>query len=188
MIQWRIIRNVILYNEHVRINLFSNTNDDKNSASTLLSEILFFGVCLHWFSKQRHHSHPFAQQQLLRSRYPSSNLIGRPVFSLCETEKIRRSVRKKNIRIFGARMFAVYVEASIGSCCFIPACHRVRNSFCFFALSVERPLIPRARPAGPRHKLSILMNLIPEFIAALLFNTGLLCILFSEQLNSSKYF
>ncbi len=26
---------------------------------------------------------------------------------------------KKNIRIFGARMFAVYVEASIGICCFI---------------------------------------------------------------------
>ncbi len=28
---------------------------------------------------------------------------------------------KKNIRILGARMFAVYVEASIGICCFIPA-------------------------------------------------------------------
>ncbi len=37
MIQWRIIRNVILYKEHVRINLFSNTNDYKNSASTLFS-------------------------------------------------------------------------------------------------------------------------------------------------------
>ncbi len=140
MIQWIIIRNVILYEEHVRINLFSNTNDNKNSASTLLSRILFFVVCLHWFSKQRHHSHPFVQQQLLRSRDPSSNLIGRPVLSLCETEKIRRTGRKKNIHIFGARMFAVYVEASIGSCCFIPAHHRVRNSFCFFALSVERPL------------------------------------------------
>ncbi len=69
-----------------------------------------------------------------------SNLIGRPVFSLCETEKIRRTGRKKNIRIFGVRMFAVYVEASIGSCCFIPVRHRVRNSFSFFALSEERPL------------------------------------------------
>ncbi len=91
MIQWRIIRNVILYEEHVRINLFSNTNDNKNSASTLLSGILFFVVCLHWFSKQHHHPHPFVQQQLHRSRYPSSNLIGRSVFSLCETEKIRRT-------------------------------------------------------------------------------------------------
>ncbi len=81
--------------KNMRINLFSNTNDNKNSASTLLSGKLFFCVCLHWFSKQRHHSHPFVQQQLLRSRYPSSNLIGQPVFSLCKTEKICRTGRKK---------------------------------------------------------------------------------------------
>ncbi len=42
------------------------------------------------------------------------------MFSLCETEKIYQTGRKKNIRIFGARMFVVYVEA-IGSCYFIPA-------------------------------------------------------------------
>ncbi len=96
-IQWIIIRNVILYEEHVRINLFSNTNYNKNLASTLLSRILYFVVCLHWFSKQRHHSHPFVQQQLLQSCYPSSNLIGRPVFSLCETEKIRRTGQKKHL-------------------------------------------------------------------------------------------
>ncbi len=35
------------------------------------------------------------QQQLLRSRYPSSNLIGQPVFLLCKTEKICRTGRKK---------------------------------------------------------------------------------------------
>ncbi len=35
------------------------------------------------------------QQQLLRSRDPSSNLIGRPVFSLCEIEKICQTGRKK---------------------------------------------------------------------------------------------
>ncbi len=46
MIQWSIIRNVILYEKHVRRNLFSNTNDNKNSASTLLSGILYFVVCL----------------------------------------------------------------------------------------------------------------------------------------------
>ncbi len=47
--------------------------------------------------------------------------------------KLKRFVgRKKNICIFGARMFAVYVEASIGSCCFIPVRHRVRNSFMLF--------------------------------------------------------
>ncbi len=142
MIQWRIIRNVILYEEHVRINLFSNTNDNKNSASTLLSGKLFFVVCLHWFSKQRHHSHPFVQQQLLRSRDPSSNLIGRSVFSLCETEKIRRTGWKKTFA-FSVRECSRPVEASIGICCFIPARHRVRNSFSFFALSVERPLLPR---------------------------------------------
>ncbi len=121
-----ITRNVILYKEHVRINLFSNTNDNKNSVFTLLSEMLFFGVCLYWFSKQRHHSHLFAQQQLLRSRDPSSNPIGRLVFSLCKTEEIHRTGRKKYICIFGARMFAVYLEASIGSCCFIPVCHRAQ--------------------------------------------------------------
>ncbi len=53
--------------------------------------------------------------------------------------KLKRFVRldekKKHLR----SRFAVFVEASIGSCCFIPACHHVRNSFCFFALSVERP-------------------------------------------------
>ncbi len=66
LIQLRININYILYKEHVRINLFSNTNDNKNSASTLSllsSGILFFCVCLHWFSKQHHHSHPFVQQQ-----------------------------------------------------------------------------------------------------------------------------
>ncbi len=95
MIQWIIIRNVILYEEHVRINLSSNTNASKNSVSTLLSRILFFVVCLHWFSKQSHHSRPFMQQQLLRSRDSSSNLIGRPMFLLCETEKICQTGRKK---------------------------------------------------------------------------------------------
>ncbi len=80
----------------------------RSSASTLLSRRLFFGVCLHWFSKQRHHSHPFMQQQLLRSRYLSSNLIGRPLFSLCETEKIRQTGRKK-------KTFAVAVRGLCGS-------------------------------------------------------------------------
>ncbi len=37
MIKWRINGNVILYEDHVRINRFSNTNDNKNSASTLFS-------------------------------------------------------------------------------------------------------------------------------------------------------
>ncbi len=37
-------------------------------------------------------------------------------------------------------MFAVYVEASVEIYCFIPARHRVRYSFRFFVLSVERPL------------------------------------------------
>ncbi len=78
-------------------NLFSYTNDNKNSASTLSSYPgkLFFSVCLHWFSKQRQHSHPFVQQQLFRSRDPSLNLVGRPVFSLCKTEKIHRTGLKK---------------------------------------------------------------------------------------------
>uniref|UniRef100_A0A673HMX6 Protein argonaute-4-like n=1 Tax=Sinocyclocheilus rhinocerous TaxID=307959 RepID=A0A673HMX6_9TELE len=48
----------------------------------------------------RNHSCLFVQQQLLRSRDPSSTLIGRPVFSLCETEKNRTGL-KRNIRIFG---------------------------------------------------------------------------------------
>ncbi len=34
-IQWRINRNYILYKEHVRINLFSNTNDNSASSSLL---------------------------------------------------------------------------------------------------------------------------------------------------------
>ncbi len=56
--------------------------------------------------------------------------------------KLKRFVGldKKNICIFGVRMFAVYMEASIGSCGFIPAHHHARNSFCFFALSVEMSL------------------------------------------------
>ncbi len=65
------------------------------------------------------------------------------MFSLCKIQKIRQTGRKKNIRIFGVRMFTVYVKASIGSYCFIPACH-VRNSFSFFMLSVEMPLIVAA--------------------------------------------
>ncbi len=36
MIQWIIIRNVIMYEEHVSINLFSNTNDNKNPLSSLI--------------------------------------------------------------------------------------------------------------------------------------------------------
>ncbi len=42
----------------------------------------------------------FVQQQLLRSRDPSSNLIGRPVFSLCKTKKNRRTGAKKNKKTF----------------------------------------------------------------------------------------
>ncbi len=80
--------------KNVRINLFSNTNDNKNSVFTLLFGILFFVVCLPVFETAPPF-HPFVQKQLLRSRYPSSNLIGQPVFSLCETEKIRRIGRKK---------------------------------------------------------------------------------------------
>ncbi len=88
------------------------------------------------------YSNPFVQQLLLRSGYPSSNLIGPFVFLLCETEKIRRTGRKinKNKCVFSAQIFAVYVEAYIGSCCFLPALHRAWNSLCFFALSVERHL------------------------------------------------
>ncbi len=37
-------------------------------------------------------------------------------------------------------MFSVYVETPIEIYCFIPARHRIRYSFRFFALSVERPL------------------------------------------------
>ncbi len=138
IIQWRINRNVILYEEHVRINLFSNTNDNKNSASTLLSWILFFGVCLHWFSatiltllcKSSCSGHVILAQIWLDAH----------VFAL-RNWKDSSDWTKKNICIFGARMFAVYLEASIGSCCFIPARHRIWNSFRFFALSVERPLL-----------------------------------------------
>ncbi len=38
IIQWRTNINYILYKEHVRINLFSDTKDNKNSASSSLSE------------------------------------------------------------------------------------------------------------------------------------------------------
>lgn len=47
------------------------------------------------------------------------------MISLCETEKISQTgLKKKNIHIFGAHMFAVYVEASI-EMHFIPARHRI---------------------------------------------------------------
>ncbi len=64
------------------------------------------------------------------------------MFPLCETEKIEKKLKdwlEKNISIFGVRMFAVNVEASIEVYCFIPTRHRVRYSFCFFTLSVEKP-------------------------------------------------
>ncbi len=38
IIQWRTNKNDILYKGHVRINLFSDTKDNKNSASSSLSE------------------------------------------------------------------------------------------------------------------------------------------------------
>ncbi len=81
------------------------------------------------------------QQQLLQSRDLSSNLIGRPVFLLYETEKFCRTglkKKKKNICIFGARMFAVYVETSIEIYCLF---QRVIASDIRFAFSrcVERP-------------------------------------------------
>ncbi len=63
------------------------------------------------------------------------------MFSLCETEKIRRTGRKK------ARMFVVYVEASVGICCFIPMRHRIRFAFsqCGKALTLS---YSRAPPGG----------------------------------------
>ncbi len=67
-------------------------------------------------------------------------LLEGPCFCFAKLKRFVRLDEKKNRRIFGAWTFALYVEASIGSCCFIPAHHRVRNSFRFFALSVERPL------------------------------------------------
>ncbi len=48
--------------------------------------------------------------------------------------KLKRFVgldKKKKQRIFSAHIFAVYVEASIGSCCFLPAIHRAWNVFAF---------------------------------------------------------
>ncbi len=72
--------------------------------------ILFFGVCLHWFWKQRHHSHPFVQQQLLGSCDLSSNLIGRPVLS--------QSDGGKNPCFFTPWMIAPGVNSLIGIDCF----------------------------------------------------------------------
>ncbi len=63
----------------------------------------------------------------------------------------RLDEKKKNIHIFGVRMFTVYVEASIGSCCFIPVLHHIRNSFLFFALSVEMPLGAKMYMERRRH-------------------------------------
>ncbi len=141
MIQWIIIRNVILYEEHVRINLFSNTNASKNSVSTVLSRILFFVVCLHWFSKQSHHSHPFMQQQLLRSRDSSSNLIGRPMFLLCETEKICQTGRKKKHTHFRCMNIRALCGSILRKLLFYSsASSQSEIRFRFFALSVERPL------------------------------------------------
>ncbi len=85
----------------------------------------------------------FVQQQLLRSRDPSSNLIERPVFSLCKTKKNRRTGAKKKKKTF---KFSVHKcsrsmwKHHLSIYCFIPACHCVQYSFSLFALSVESPL------------------------------------------------
>ncbi len=67
-IQWRINRNYILYKEHVRINLLSDTNDNNNSASSSLSEYSSSAFVYTGFWSEvaplHHHSHPFVQQQL----------------------------------------------------------------------------------------------------------------------------
>ncbi len=105
-------------------NLFSNTNDNKNSASTLSS---YPGALLWCLFTQVfetvHHSHPLVQQQLFRSRDSSLNLIGR-CFHFAQLKRFVRLVRLFFFLAFSVReCFAVYVEASIEIYCFILACH-----------------------------------------------------------------
>ncbi len=133
IIQWRIIRNVILYKEHVR-NLFSNTNDNKNSASTLFS---YPGFSSSVFVYTGFRNSATILTLLCNSSCSGHKILAQilldgPCFCFAKLKRIVGLVRKKNICIFGALMFAVYVEASIESYCFIPAHHRVRYSFLLF--------------------------------------------------------
>ncbi len=133
--------------------------------SLLVSGILLFGVCLHWFSKQRHHSHPFVQQQL-QSRDPSSNLLDGPCFCFAKLKRLIRLVEKKILAFsvcecsWNSRCANVrYVEASIEIYCFIPARHHIRYSFRFLALSVEKHLSVRIRMQCTYFSFLFLINL-----------------------------
>ncbi len=135
-------------NININISLCSDANDKNISTSIFFVcwlKVLYFGVftlvlnTVFWdFSATV--STFWVTAVALATWCNAQILLDSPCFRFAKLKRLDETV-KKIICIFGARnMFAVYVEASIGICCFIPAHHRIRYSFRFFALSVERPL------------------------------------------------
>ncbi len=93
IIQWRINRNVILYN------LFSNTKDNKNSASTLFS---YLGYSSSVFVYTGFRNSATTLTLLCNSSCSGHVILAQilldgPCFRFCETEKVCRTGWKKKI-------------------------------------------------------------------------------------------
>ncbi len=117
----------------MRINLFSDTNDNKNSASILFSLPEYSSLLRCLFTLVFETAPPlsaFCATAAAPGTWCNAQIsLDGPCFRFAKLKRFVELDKKKK-----HSQKTMYVEASIGSCCFISARHRVRNSFSFFTL------------------------------------------------------
>ncbi len=128
----RINTNYILNKEHVRINLFSDTNDNKNAFSSLFSLYTFSVFVYTGFQNSATTLTLLCKHLLLRACDLSSNLIGQPV--CCGAGKKSTHRTQKNPCIVMLPMIAPGVNGPIGIYFFNTKASLLR----IFAFSVEK--------------------------------------------------